>query len=55
MGYLNIPGIEIKGFSACVPKNKIDNIDLPFIHSEEEAENLYKKIGNLNRQKVCSP
>lgn len=52
MALQNIAGVSIKGMSACVPANKISNIESPIFAAKEDAERFIDNTGVAYRNIV---
>lgn len=57
MAFFTIKNVAIKGISACVPSNKENNVDLPFL-SKDEIEKLIATTGiesrRVSTKKICT-
>jgi 3-oxoacyl-[acyl-carrier-protein] synthase-3 len=53
MALQHIKGVSIKGISACVPKNIIDNIESPVFATAEDAKRFIENTGVASRHIVA--
>lgn len=49
MAFQRVPNVSLRGLSACVPANVERNVDMPFYSSKQEAEDVIKSIGIIER------
>lgn len=52
MAFIKVGGVEVRGIAGCVPSDVVENVDLPFYQSKEEALQVIEAIG-IERRHVA--